>query len=122
MVLVRIHITEGENKVAIRMTDFAVQKVSEIMKKGQTPDHYLRIGLRGGGCSGYMYSYEFISEPEEKDKVFDFGEVKICINIKSYLFLNGMEIDYEEDLLKSGLVFNTPQAQRACGCGESISF
>jgi iron-sulfur cluster assembly protein len=108
--------------VAITMTDFAVQRVSEIMKKKQSSDHYLRIGLRGGGCSGFMYSYEFISEPEEKDKIFDFGEVKICINIKSYLFLNGMEIDYEEDLLKSGLVFNAPQAQNSCGCGESISF
>ena len=104
------------------MTDFAVQKVSEITKKRQTPDHYLKIGLKGGGCSGFMYSYDFISEPEEKDKIFDFGEVKICIDIKSYLYLNGMEIDYEEDLLKSGLVFNAPRAQASCGCGESISF
>ena len=108
--------------MTITMTDFAVQKVSEITKKRQTPDHYLKIGLKGGGCSGFMYSYDFISEPEEKDKIFDFGEVKICIDIKSYLFLNGMEIDYEENLLKSGLVFNTPQAQASCGCGESISF
>ena len=46
----------------------------------------------------------------------------ICIDIKSYLFLNGMEIDYEEDLLKSGLVFNTPTAKRTCGCGESVAF
>ena len=108
--------------MAITMTDFAVQKVSEIMKKRQTPNQYLKIGLKGGGCSGFMYSYDFISERGEKDKVFDFGEVKICIDVKSYLFLNGMEIDYEEDLLKSGLVFNTPKAQRSCGCGESISF
>ena len=108
--------------MAITMTDFAVQKIFEIMKRRQAPDQYLRIGLKSGGCSGFMYSYDFIETPEEKDKVFDFGEVKICIDIKSYLFLNGMEIDYEEDLLKSGLVFNTPQAQASCGCGESISF
>ena len=104
------------------MTDFAVQKVSEIMKKTKTSDHYLRISLKSGGCSGFMYSYDFISEPEEKDKIFDFGAVKVCVDIKSYLFLHGMEIDYEEDLLKSGLMFNTPQVQGACGCGESISF
>ena len=104
------------------MTDFAIEKVSGIMIKRQTPDHYLRIGLKGGGCSGYMYSYDFIEMPEEKDKVFDFGKVKICIDIKSYLFLNGMEIDYEEDLFKSGLVFNNPKADRTCGCGESVAF
>ena len=108
--------------MAITMTDFAVQKIFEIMKKRQAPAQYLRIGLKSGGCSGFMYSYDFIETPEERDKVFDFGDVKICIDIKSYLFLNGMEIDYEEDLLKSGLVFNTPQAQRSCGCGESVSF
>ena len=108
--------------MAITMTDFAVQKIFGIMNKRQAPTQYLRIGLKSGGCSGFMYSYDFIETPEEKDKVFDFGEVKICIDIKSYLFLNGMEIDYEEDLLKSGLVFNAPQAQRSCGCGESVSF
>ena len=63
-----------------------------------------------------------IATPDEKDKIFEFGEVKICVDMKSYLFLNGMEIDYEEDLFKSGLVFNTPQAQRTCGCGESVAF
>ncbi len=88
----------------------------------QTPDHYLQIGLKGGGCSGFMYNYEFIETPGEKDKIFEFGNVKICIDVKSYLFLNGMEIDYEEDLLKSGLVFNVPAAKRTCGCGESIAF
>ena len=108
--------------MAITITQFAQDKISLLLEQRQTPNHYLRIGLRGGGCSGFMYSYDFISEPEEKDKIFDFGEVKICIDIKSYLFLNGMEIDYEEDLLKSGLVFNTPKAQRSCGCGESVSF
>jgi iron-sulfur cluster assembly protein len=108
--------------MAITMTDFAIEKVSGIMTKRQTPDYYLRIGLKGGGCSGYMYSYDFVEVTKEKDKIFDFGKVKICIDIKSYLFLNGMEIDYEEDLLKSGLVFNNPKADRTCGCGESVSF
>ena len=108
--------------MAITITDFAIQKGSGIMRKRQTPGYYLRIGLKGGGCSGYMYSYDFIEAPEEKDKIFEFGEVKICVDIKSYLFLNGMEIDYEEDLLKSGLVFNTPSAKRTCGCGESVTF
>ena len=108
--------------MAITMTDFAEQKILGIMKKRQSANHYLRISLKGGGCSGYMYSYEFIPEPIDKDKIFEFGDVKICIDLKSYLFLNGMEIDYQEDLLKSGLIFNAPQASRTCGCGESVSF
>ena len=108
--------------MAITMTQPAQDKIRSLLMKRQTPNHYLRIGLQGGGCSGYMYKYEFIDQPEEKDKVFEFDDIKICIDIKSYLFLNGMEIDYEEDLLKSGLVFNTPSATRTCGCGESVTF
>jgi iron-sulfur cluster assembly protein len=108
--------------MAITMTDAAKGKIRTLLLQRQTPDHYLRIGLQGGGCSGFMYKYEFAEQPSEKDKVFKFNDVKICIDIKSYLFLNGMEIDYEEDLLKSGLVFNTPSAKRSCGCGESVSF
>ena len=108
--------------MAITMTGFARDKINSLLLQRQTPEYYLRIGLRGGGCSGFMYHYEFIATPDEKDKIFKFGGVKICIDIKSYLFLNGMEIDYEEDLLKSGLVFKTPSAQRTCGCGESVAF
>ena len=106
----------------LNLTPSAVTKIKSLIERENTEKTVLRIMIVGGGCSGFMYSYDFISEPEEKDKIFDFGEVKICIDIKSYLFLNGMEIDYEEELLKSGLVFNTPKAQRSCGCGESISF
>tara|TARA_R100000008_G_scaffold82350_1_gene66554 strand:- start:1140 stop:1466 length:327 start_codon:yes stop_codon:yes gene_type:complete len=108
--------------MAITITDSATQKISEILKKRQTPDDYLRISLKGGGCSGYTHSYEFIQNPEKTDKVFDFGAVKICIDIKSYMFLNGMEIDYQEDLLKSGIVLNIPSVTRTCGCGESVAF
>jgi iron-sulfur cluster assembly protein len=108
--------------MAVTMTQPAQDKVRSLLQKRQTPDHYLRVRLQGGGCSGFLYKYEFADQPDEKDKTFEFGDVKICIDIKSYLFLNGMEIDYEEDLFKSGLVFNTPNAKRTCGCGESVTF
>jgi len=108
--------------MAITITEKATVKIKSLLMQRQTPNHYLRIGLQGGGCSGFMYKHEFADQPDEKDKVFEFDGVKICIDIKSYLFLNGMEIDYEEDLLKSGLVFNVPTAKRTCGCGESVSF
>jgi len=108
--------------MAITLTEFAKDKISSLLQKRQTPDDYLRIGLKGGGCSGFMYNYEFTAVTDEKDKIFEFDDIKICVDIKSYLFLNGMEIDYEEDLFKSGLVFNAPSAKRTCGCGESIAF
>tara|TARA_R100000306_G_C4268148_1_gene88746 strand:+ start:204 stop:530 length:327 start_codon:yes stop_codon:yes gene_type:complete len=108
--------------MAITLTDAAKEKIRSLLFKRQTPDHYLRIGVQSGGCSGFMYNYEFIEVPDKKAKIFQFDDVKICIPINSYLFLNGMEIDYEENLLKSGLVFNSPKVKRSCGCGESISF
>ena len=108
--------------MAITVTEKARIKIKSLLNQRQTPDHFLRIGLRGGGCSGFMYKYEFIDKADEKDKIFEFDDIKICIDIKSYLFLNGIEIDYQEDLLKSGLVFNAPRASRTCGCGESVTF
>jgi iron-sulfur cluster assembly protein len=106
----------------ITMTEDAKSKIRLLLRKRQTPKSYLKLGLQGGGCSGFMYTYDFIEIPDEKDKIFNFDDISICIDKKSYLFLNGMEIDYEESLLKSGLVFNNPNANRSCGCGESISF
>tara|TARA_R110001583_G_scaffold38874_18_gene125266 strand:- start:6143 stop:6463 length:321 start_codon:yes stop_codon:yes gene_type:complete len=106
--------------MAITMTDFAVEKISEMMIKNR--ESYLRVGLRSGGCSGYSYLFEFTDSKEENDKIFEFGKVKICIDKKSYLFLNGIEIDYEESLFKSGIKLNNPAATRTCGCGESVAF
>ncbi len=104
------------------MTEAAKLKIKSILKKRQTPEAFLRIAIKGGGCSGFTYHYEFVESPIEKDKVFNFGEVKICVDTKSYLFLNGVEIDYEETMMRSGIVLNNPNAKRSCGCGESISF
>jgi iron-sulfur cluster assembly protein len=110
--------------MAISMTDFAVEKIAAMIKRNNLDvDHtHLRIGLRAGGCSGYSYLFEFVDECEKHDKVLEFGTVKICIDKKSYLFLNGMEIDYEETPFKSGIKLNNPAATRTCGCGESIAF
>lgn len=108
--------------MAITITERAKNRIRDMLAKSQATDHYLKIALQGGGCSGLKYQYEILTVPAEKDKVFEFEDVKICIDGKSYLFLNGSEIDYKDDLLKSGLVFNNPHAKRTCGCGESFTF
>ncbi len=110
--------------MAITMTDFAVERISDMMNRNELDigNTYLRVGLRSGGCSGFSYLFEFVNELDEHDRVLEFGELQILIDKKSYLFLNGMEIDYEETLFKSGIKFNNPAVTRTCGCGESVAF
>ena len=110
--------------MAITMTDFAVEKISLMLKRqrGKDASAYFRIGLQSGGCSGYSYLFEFTDSCEKHDRILEFGELKVCIDKKSYLFLNGMEIDYEETPFKSGIKLSNPAVTRTCGCGESVAF
>jgi len=108
--------------MALTITDFALQKLKDLARASQSEGLYLRIGLKSGGCSGYSYHVDFEKSITDFDKTFSFDGLNICIDKKSYIFLNGTEIDYEETPFKSGIKFNTPNATRACGCGESISF
>ena len=108
--------------MAITMTDLAIDRIEDLMKRTQCEDCFLRIGLKSGGCSGLSYDIDFTKEATEFDKTFEFNSIKVCIDKKSYLFLNGMEIDYEETPFKSGIKLNVPSVDRTCGCGESVSF
>jgi len=109
--------------MAVSMTDAAVKRVRILCKKRQTPEAVLRVGVRGGGCSGLSYFMDFVDEPEVKDKLFEFGEpaITLAVDRKSYLFLNGTEIDFEQTMMKSGFQFNNPIAGRSCSCGESFT-
>ena len=107
--------------MSITMTENAISKIVKIRNKRQTPDAYFRISLYGGGCSGLSYNYELVSKPDPADKIFDFGDVKLCVDKKSYLFLNGTEVDYVESLMNSGFTFDNPAAKRSCSCGESFT-
>lgn len=108
--------------MAVSMTDRARARVVALKRMRQTPDAVLRVGIKGGGCSGLSYFIDFVDAPQEKDKVFEFDDgVKVAIDRKSYLFLNGTEIDYQSGMMKSGFVFNNPLAARSCSCGESFS-
>jgi iron-sulfur cluster assembly protein len=109
--------------MAVTMTEAAVKRVRILCKKRQTPEAVLRVGVRGGGCSGLSYFMDFVESPEVKDKLFEFGEpsVTLAVDRKSYLFLNGTEIDFEQTMMKSGFQFNNPIAGRSCSCGESFT-
>lgn len=108
--------------MGIEITDKAKENILKTKEKAAPNEEYLRVGLKSGGCSGFSYIYEFTNITDENDKLFEFGNLKVCIDKKSYFFLNGMVIDYTESLLKSGLEFKAPKSTRSCGCGESIAF
>jgi iron-sulfur cluster assembly protein len=108
--------------VAISVTAKAVNRIADLKKKRQTPDHVFRVGIKGGGCSGLSYFVDFAEAPGAKDKLFTFDNgVTVAIDRKSYLFLNGTEIDFEDTLMRRGFVFNNPLAQTSCSCGDSFS-
>ena len=107
--------------MAVQLTDSAVRRVTQLKAKNEAPHQWLRIAIHGGGCSGLSYHLDFVDQPDEKDKTFEFGDVRVCVDRKSYLFLNGTEIDFEETVLKTGFVFKNPNATGSCSCGESFS-
>lgn len=107
--------------MAITLTQAAVERVSAIKNMRQTPDAILRVGVRGGGCSGLSYFMDFVEKAEDKDKVFTIDGVTIAVDRKSYLFLNGTEIDFQKGMMKTGFEFKNPVASRSCSCGESFS-
>ena len=108
--------------MAITATPAAIERVQAIKKKRQTPDAVLRVGVRGGGCSGLTYWMDLVDNHQEKDKVFEFVDgVKVAVDRKSYLFLNGSELDFQKDFVKTGFVFNNPLAGTSCSCGDSFT-
>jgi iron-sulfur cluster assembly protein len=114
--------------MAIEVSERAVSRIKELAMKRQTPDAFFRIGIRGGGCSGLSYFVDFAETADPKDKVFEFGpadapdaKVKVLIDRKSYLFLNGTQVDWKSELMKTGFEFHNPLAGRTCSCGESFS-
>ena len=111
--------------MAIILTDTAIEKIYLTAMKRQALDHVFRIGIRGGGCSGFSYFVNFEKEQALKDKIFEFecqsGKIKVVIDMKSYLFLNDITVDWKEDLMKTGFEFINPAAKSTCGCGESFT-
>jgi iron-sulfur cluster assembly protein len=107
----------------IKVSETAKKKVIELMKEdGYNPStDYVRVGVKSGGCSGLSYDLKFDKENQEGDKVFIDNEVRIIVDKKSFLYLIGTTLEYSGGLNGTGFVFNNPNANRTCGCGESFS-
>jgi iron-sulfur cluster assembly protein len=107
----------------IKVSETAKKKVVELMTDdgfNATTD-YVRVGVKSGGCSGLSYDLKFDKEQGEGDKVFEHNDIKIIIDKKSFLYLIGTTLEYSGGLNGTGFVFNNPNANRTCGCGESFS-
>ena len=105
----------------IQLTDSASTKAKDLVEKKGSDVKGIRIGVRGGGCSGFSYFLEFAESFNSQDKELDFDGLKVYVDSKSYLYLLGVEVDYIDDIGQSGFKFNNPNARRTCGCGESFS-
>lgn len=110
-------------KIMIKVSDTAKKKVVELMTDDgfDAINDFVRVGVKSGGCSGLSYDLTFDNKKEENDKVFEENDVKIIVDKKSFLYLVGTTLEYSGGLNGKGFVFNNPNANRTCGCGESFS-
>jgi len=107
----------------LQLTARAIKRVRIAMaKEGVSPEEGgLRLGVTGGGCSGLSYAIKFDSSPRERDRIYNFDGVRVFVDPKSFLYLHGMTLDYEETLMRQGFNFINPNSTRSCGCGSSFS-
>ena len=107
----------------VQVTSKAIAKIKVAMaKEGISPDvGGLRLGVQGGGCSGLSYNIRFDTQPRERDRIFQFEDVRVFVDPKSFIYLHGMTLDYQETLMQQGFVFVNPNASKSCGCGTSFS-
>ena len=107
----------------IQLTEKAAEEIKKIVKEQSLPEAEtkLRVGVKGGGCSGFSYMLDLTEEPKgESDEEMEAHGVKILCDMKSYLYLNGVEIDFKDEVMGRGFVFKNPNATSTCGCGSSF--
>ena len=111
--------------MSISISQRAADRIADIKKEQQKDDSYLlKVGVESGGCSGLTYSIDFVQEPEELEQgsqTFESQGVKVIVDMRSYLYLAGTELDYTDGLSGQGFHFQNPNANRTCSCGESFS-
>ena len=109
----------GAPAKGIEVTERAQARIRSVLEKENISPRQggLRLGVQGGGCSGLTYN----TQARERDRVFEFGDVRIFVDPKSFIYLNGMTLDYQETLMQQGFVFINPNSTKSCGCGTSFS-
>ena len=110
-----------QTKTPLTLTDSAAVKVREIMATQDPLPAGLRIGVVGGGCSGFQYSMSFENQAGMMDKVLNFDGLKVFVDATSLMYLNGCVVDYVETLEAAGFKFENPSVKSTCGCGSSFS-
>jgi iron-sulfur cluster assembly protein len=105
----------------VTISDGAVEYAKKRLAQRGTPDAAIRLGVRGGGCSGFSYVIEFADDPpRDRDIVYDAGGVRFYVDKKSFVYLAGSVLDFEKSLVFSGFKFKNPQEASRCGCGHSF--
>jgi iron-sulfur cluster assembly protein len=113
----------GDVFMAITLTELAAKQIKDIIQQQNLPagQTKLRVGVKGGGCSGFSYMLDLTEEAAaETDEELESNGVPILIDSKSLLYLEGTEIDFKDDVMQSGFVFKNPNATSTCGCGSSF--
>jgi iron-sulfur cluster assembly protein len=107
----------------IQITDKAVSEIKKQATKRGKPESALRVGIRGGGCTGFSYLFEWSdTDPKAHDKVIERDGVRLFVDPKSYVYLDGTELDFVTSMMGYGFKFNNPNVKSTCGCGESVQF
>ena len=116
-----IGVTGADENDNIRITQKALNEVKKIKTQNSIPDDYgLRVGVKGGGCSGMSYTLGFDASEKELDRVYETQGVRVFIDPKSLFYLMGVTLDYSDGLNGRGFTFNNPNANKTCGCGSSF--
>ena len=113
--------TKGASVTMITLTPVAAEKVRTLLQGRGTPQSGLRVGVRGGGCSGTSYFMEFCDAESPEDQVLESNGVRLVVDARSAMLLGGTEVDYVEGLMGTGFKFNNPNVRHNCACGESFS-
>lgn len=108
--------------MSVGVTEKAAGEVKRLIDQEKLPAETagLKVGVKGGGCSGFSYSMSLADRPGESDQVYECAGIKIFVDPKSYLYLAGTTLDYQDGLMGRGFVFQNPNAQKTCGCGSSF--
>lgn len=117
------HAREKKRNMAIELTERAAKEVVTIIKdqKLDPEKTFLRLGVKGGGCSGFSYTLDLTENRQESDESWDIHGVKVICDPKSQIYLDGTSVDFKDEVMGRGFVFNNPNATNTCGCGSSFS-